>query len=298
MEKQENKDMSIAYQNKDIVSKYFGDRLKGKKLSLFGLTSELKVVDILPTNLPLVKANELRIDNLFKLEDGSLVILDYESTYKKSDFIKYGSYILGVSERYLKENKEPDIHMMVLYTADIEKQDMVFHKSSCDIRVEASFLVGTDSEKWKNEVRECVKNQEFTDEMAMRLVLLPLTYKGDEEKQTAIRESVELARQIPDKDIESFVLSGILAFTDKVINEKTRNHIKEVLSMTQVGKMLKDEGRIEGRIEGRTEERIELRNELAKEMLADGKPDEEILKYSKISKERLAALKKELFQKA
>ena len=83
MEKQENKDMSIAYQNKDIVSKYFGDRLKGKKLSLFGLTSELKVVDILPTNLPLVKANELRIDNLFELEDGSLVILDYESTYKE-----------------------------------------------------------------------------------------------------------------------------------------------------------------------------------------------------------------------
>lgn len=105
---------------------------------------------------------------------------------------------------------------------------------------------------------------------------------------------MELARQIPDKDIESFVLSGILAFTDKVINEKTRNHIKEVLSMTQVGKMLKDEGRIEGR----TEERIELRNELAKEMLADGKPDEEILKYSKISKERLAELKRELFQKA
>ena len=101
MEKQENKDISIAYQNKDIVSKYFGDKLKGKKLSLFGLTSELKVVDILPTNLPLVKANELRIDNLFELEDGSLVILDYESTYKKSDFIKYGSYILGVSERYL-----------------------------------------------------------------------------------------------------------------------------------------------------------------------------------------------------
>ena len=68
--------------------------------------------------------------------------------------------------------------------------------------------------------------------------------------------------------------------------------------MTQVGKMLKDEGRIEGRIEGRTEERIELRNELAKEMLADGKPDEEILKYSKISEDRLAELKRELFQKA
>lgn len=286
MEEQKKKDASIAYQNKDIVSKFFGDRMKGKKLSLFGLASELKIVGILPTNLPVVKANELRIDNLFELEDGSLVILDYESTYKKSDFIKYGSYILGVSERYLRENKEPNIHMMVLYTADIEKQDMVFHKSSCDIRVEASFLIGADSEKWKREVKECIEKQEFTDEMAMRLVLLPLTYKGEEEKQTAIKESVELARQIPDKDVETFVLSGILAFTDKVINEKTRNHIKEVLSMTQVGKMLMDAARMEERIE------------LAKEMLCDGKPDKEIFRYAKISEEKLAALKKELFQKA
>ena len=37
---------------------------------------------------------------------------------------------------------------------------------------------------------------------------------------------------------------------------------------------------------------------IAKEMLRDGKPDEEILKYSKVSKEMLADLKKELFQKA
>ena len=121
-----------------------------------------------------------------------------------------------------------------------------------------------------------------------RIVPLELYSLGSQD--SILRRSVELARQIPDKDIESFVLSGILAFTDKVINEKTRNHIREVLSMTQVGKMLIDEGRME--------ERTELRNELAKEMLADGKPDEEILKYSKISEDRLAELKRELFQKA
>lgn len=41
--------------------------------------------------------------------------------------------------------------MIILYTADIEKQDIVFRKSSCDIRVEASFLVGTDAKKRKGE---------------------------------------------------------------------------------------------------------------------------------------------------
>jgi hypothetical protein len=35
---------------------------------------------VLPTNLPDIKANELRADNVFLLEDDSLLIVDYEST--------------------------------------------------------------------------------------------------------------------------------------------------------------------------------------------------------------------------
>ena len=79
----QDRDKSIAYQNKDIVSKLFGDRMKGKPLSLFGLGSDLKVVDVRPTNIPIVRARELRMDNLFELEDGSVAILDYESTCKE-----------------------------------------------------------------------------------------------------------------------------------------------------------------------------------------------------------------------
>ena len=56
-------------------------------------------------------------------------------------------------------------------------------------------------------------------------------------------------RQISDKGQETFALAGILSFTDKVISEETRQYIKEVVGMTQVGKMLMDEGRQEGRQE-------------------------------------------------
>lgn len=41
------------------------------------------------------------------------------------------------------------------------------------------------------------------------------------------------------------VLAGILTFTDKIINKETRQYIKEALGMTQVGKMLMEEGRQE-----------------------------------------------------
>ena len=236
-----DQETAIAYQNKDIVSKLFGERMKGKPLSLFGLGTDLKVADVKPTNLPIVQARELRMDNLFELEDGSVAVLDYESEYKKSNFTKYGRYIMDVADRYLKEGKEPDIHMMVLYTADIERAETSFSRTACSIQTEASYLVKAPSEEWLKDVKAGIASQSITDEMMMHLVLLPLTYKGEERKQEAIKECVHLARQIPDKGQETFVLAGILTFTDKVINEKTRQYIKEVLGMTQVGKMLMDE---------------------------------------------------------
>ena len=113
----------------------------------------------------------------------------------------------------------------------------------------------------------------------MHLVLLPLTYKGEERKQEAIKECVHLARQIPDKGQETFVLAGILTFTDKVINEKTRQYIKEVLGMTQVGKMLMDEGRQEGRQE---EAKKNARN-----MLKRGDSPEEIAEILEIPVETI-----------
>lgn len=243
-------DTAIAYQNKDIVSKLFGDRMKGKPLSLFGLGSNLKVVDVRPTNIPIVQARELRMDNLFELEDGSVAILDYESAYKKANFTKYGRYIMDVIDRYLREEKEPDIHMMVLYTADIEEAKASMERTACRIQVEASYLAGVPSEEWMEDARKRIEEGNITDEMLMHLVILPLTYKGEEKKQKAIKDCVDLAKQIPDKEQETFVLAGILSFTDKVISEETRQYIKEVLGMTQVGRMLMDEGRQEGRREG------------------------------------------------
>ncbi len=245
-----DKDIAIAYQNKDIVSKLFGNQMKGKPLSLFGLKSDLKVVDVKPTNIPIVQARELRMDNLFELEDGSVAILDYESAYKEANFTKYGRYIMDVIDRYLKEGKRPKIHMMVLYTADVEEAETVLDRTACSIQAEVSYLVGVSSSEWLDNARKKVSENEVTDEVLMHLVLLPLTYKGEKQKQEAIKTCVELAKEIPNKEQENFVLAGILAFTDKIISEETKQYIKEVLGMTQVGKMLMDEGHKEGLKEG------------------------------------------------
>lgn len=261
---------AIAYQNKDIVSKLFGDRMKGKPLSLFRLKSDLKVVDVRPTNIPIVQAKELKMDNLFELEDGSIAILDYESKYKAENFTKYGRYIMEVIDRYLREEKQPDIHMMVLYTADIVGVKTVMECTACRIQAEVSYLAEVSSEEWMEDARKRIEEDAITDETLMHLVLLPLACKGEEAKQEAIKACVDLARRLPDKEQETFVLAGILAFTDKVISEKTKQDIKEVLGMTQVGKMLIDEGRREGKKEGIQEGDLERARKTAIKMLERG----------------------------
>ena len=246
--KNPNSNPDISYQNKDIVSKLFAERMKGKSLSLFGLSTNLKVMDIRPTNIPIVQAKELRMDNLFELEDGSIAILDYESQFKETNFTKYGYYIMNVINRYLNEGKTPDIHMMVLYTADIETAKTILERTACRIKIEAAYLTGTPSEQWLEEIKGSLANQIISDKTLMRLILLPLTYKDEEKKQETIKLCVNLARKIPDKEQETFALAGILAFTDKIISNSTKKYIEEVLGMTQVGQMLMDKGRKEGTI--------------------------------------------------
>ena len=246
--KNPNSNPDISYQNKDIVSKLFGEQMKGKSLSLFGLNTNLKVIDIRPTNIPIVQAKELRMDNLFELEDGSVAILDYESQFKETNFTKYGYYIMNVINRYLNEGKTPDIHMMVLYTADIETAKTTLERTACRIKIEAAYLTGTPSEQWLIEIKESLANQIISDKTLMRLILLPLTYKYEEKKQETIKLCVNLAQKIPDKEQETFALAGILAFTDKIISNSTKKYIEEVLGMTQVGQMLMDKGRKEGTI--------------------------------------------------
>ena len=50
----------ITYQNKDVVSKIFGENLREKSLAVYGVNIP-KITEVLPTNLPVIEANEMQI---------------------------------------------------------------------------------------------------------------------------------------------------------------------------------------------------------------------------------------------
>lgn len=235
----------IAYQNKDITAKLLAEGLIGKSLAVFGLPN-LRIVNSLPTNLPAIESNELRLDELFELDDGSIAIIDYESAYVKANFVKYINYIARVLKRYLiKRQLEQlsEIRMIVIYTADVERAEAVYDLGGFILRMEQAFLIHEDTEQILKQLRDKIgAGILLEEEDLMRLMILPLTVKGAKAKQPLIETAVELAKKISDRSQSLHALAGILTFSDKVIDQNYKSRIKEEMHMTQIGQMLIDEG--------------------------------------------------------
>lgn len=248
MKKQNQK---ITYHNKDVLSKILAENFRDKSLKVYGLDVP-RIKQILPTNLPAIQVNELRLDNLFLLEDDSIAIIDYESSVKRENYLKYLNYVVRVLERYKKDKIPKKLRMIVIYTADVEYTEDTFSAGCLTLKLEQAYLSKIDSKRIHDNIQTKLQaGISLTDEELMELIVLPLTYKGDEKKKLAALNAVNLAKQIPNKDTQTFVLSGILTFADKIIDSGTAKHIMEVLRMNQVAKLFIEEGRKEGEIKGK-----------------------------------------------
>ena len=247
----------IAYQNKDIISKVFTELFGEKSLNVYGLDLP-KVVELLPTNLPTVEAHEQRLDNLLKLEDGSYAIVDYESVYDENDMLVYLSYCVKVLNRYGMNIR---LRIVIIYTADVTRDEVktVYENDGVSMKITPAFLSELDSAEIRQRVTDKIERGEpLTDSELMEFIVLPLTYKGKEKKQEAIREAISLAKRVPDEKTSVFLISGVVVFGDKVIDSETAEKAKEWIRMTKVGRAfeLEKERAVEQAI-ARTKERTE-----------------------------------------
>ena len=304
----------ITYQNKDVISKIFGENLKEKSLAVYGVNIP-KIKEVLPTNLPVIEANEMRLDNLFRLEDGSIALVDYESRYKRKDKIKYLGYIVRTLKREeLLENLEKTIRMIVIYTGDVKKgtTDSRLDTGCLQFTVEEVFLSELNGPEIENQLSERIYSKGFlNEEEQMKFVILPLIYPGKKAKQECIRRCFNLAKEIYSAEMQIFLLSGLLVFTDKVIAQEDSEKIRRWIRMTKVGRLFEEE-KIEAlrKLEEEKNQEIkklkkEMRREvkkqtilqssktIARRMLEDGMPIAEIQKFiTNLSYEEIAALNK------
>jgi hypothetical protein len=225
------------------------------------------------------------------LEDDRILIVDYESTVKPENFIKYLEYVLAVLKMYFhSEKKVYNIIVAVIYTGDIEEAPDRIVLDSLQINIMQVFLSNFITNEIYSDLERKVKAKgKLSDEDVMKFIILPLTEPTADKKQELIEKTISLAKDIVDEQQQIFIVAGILVATDKFINKDYSNIIREWISMTKVARLFE-------------EEKIEYANRLvnnnayslAKEMILDNKDIIEIMKYSKLPKEEIIKIKEEL----
>ena len=297
----QKKKQPITYQNKDVVSKLFAEQMKDRSFSVYGIDLP-KIIEVLPTNLPVVEANEMRIDNLFRLEDDSIVIVDYESRYKDTNKIKYLNYTVRILKKYNLLSKEKQvIRIIVIYTGDVKRGST---KNEIDVgclkfQIEEIFLSDLNAQETEKSLTSKINmNEKLTDEEQMQFVIMPLIHRSIEEKQKCIHRCINLGKKIKDQEMQAFLLAGMLVFTDKVIKKEDSEEIRRWLGMTKIGKIIQEEiqqavYQAEKETKKATEKQTSMN--IARKLLESGVSTRKILScVDGVSKKELKELKKQL----
>lgn len=277
----------IAYQNKDILLKILSEAYKEKSFAAYGIDLP-PIKEVLPTNLPRISVDEKAMDNLFLLEDGTYVIVDYESVYKRKNKVKYLNYIARVMDKYFTDDtKEIQLRLIIIYTGDVEDADPVLETGCITLRTEQAFLSRISGGAEYNRIKAKIDLHEpLTDEDAMRLIILPLTEKGVENKQEMIEKVIDLADQLSDTNQKIFILSGVIVASDKFIDKDYLEMIRRRIDMTKLGQLYEKE-----KIEYGNERSRKTNLENAKKMLDRGLDLLDIMAVTGLSEAEILSLK-------
>lgn len=132
----------ISYQAKDILFKSLSELYENQALEVYGLHDLPKIKQLLPNEYPMVRADEKRSDTLFLLEDGSILMLEYESNSRVvENHLKYLDYAYRILYKYYKEQKQiKHIRIVVIYTSDVTNAKELLHAGDVKVSSKAVLL--------------------------------------------------------------------------------------------------------------------------------------------------------------
>ena len=242
--KTNNNDIFITHNFKDITSKFLAQLFKGDSLRTYGFQVP-KVESLEPTELPSVMVNDFRVDNLFKFEDGTYALVDYECDYNIKDKFKYHNYLVRIASKYYNDtNNVINIRMLVIYSANVkeEKIQNTIDFGAVKLTVESIILKDMDTLGILNDLTNKVENNlPLTDKDKMQLIILPLTCEYEDIRYDVLDKVIDLISKISDDETKNVIISCIIAFTDKYIKKEQLQKLKGMIRMTQIEQMYVDE---------------------------------------------------------
>ena len=235
---------NITYQSNDVLFKILSENYKNIALSVYGLNLP-EIKSMIPNNFPVIKVDEKRSDNIFLLEDGSILLLEYESNTRiEENMLKYIDYILRIITRYFEEEKTiKKIRLVVIYSSDIEEAPEEFNMESLTIRSHNVYMKDYNGDEIENNIRGKInRGTLLSDEDIMHFMLLPFMKRNKEkDKKLIIKDTIELAKEVKDENKQILIIAGLLTASNKYIDEDYAREIRWWLKMTSVDKVYEKE---------------------------------------------------------
>jgi predicted transposase/invertase (TIGR01784 family) len=203
------------------------------------------------TELQSIEINKVFIDYLFYTQEGSYLHFEFQTTHKKDDLARFMYY-----DALLYHKDRKPITTIVIYSADIEEVHSHLDIGAIQYNISPIYMTSYNGDAVLEDIKNKIENnKELTSQDIMKLTFSPIMGGVKHKAQRAI-ESIELVKTLKNEHVRLQSIAMLYAFIEKFGDETTKNKFKEVFAMTEIGRMLLEEG-IEKGIEQGIEQGIE-----------------------------------------
>ncbi|MEW9094127.1 MAG: DUF4351 domain-containing protein [Clostridiaceae bacterium] len=230
----------------DAVLKKAMEFFKDNAVKFFGI--DTKIVAPAETEIKNIDIKTNYTDYLFYTEDGNYLHFEFQTTDKKEDIKRFLYYDASL---FYKEKRK--IRTIVIYSADIEDVETYIDAGTIKYEIEAFYMKNLDGDEKLEYLKNKIEREEtLNGEDIVALSFIPLM-RGKESRSKRTLDSIELAGKMPEGNEKLQCLSLLYALFDKFGDELSKIKFKELVSMTEIGKMLREDGVKEGMKEGKAE---------------------------------------------
>src|SRR5438105_15042187 len=227
----------------DIVLKLIAAALGGDLFARFAVPLP-PIVDALPTELPQLEVRTQHTDQLFRLADDSILHLEFQTTLRPGELVRFAAYNLAVCQQY-----EQPVWTVVLYGAGIRSAPDTWQSGSLTFRVQNILVGQEDGDAVLQRLREkAARGEAFTAADRVDLILSPLM-RQSRPVQDVLREAAPLTQRLP-KEQQEPTVGALLGLAYHYVEEDVVKAILEELSMANPLQELIDERVARGELEG------------------------------------------------
>ena len=222
------------------------DTFAEEGLKFFGI--DKKVKDASSTEIVVLEAKNLHMDYTFLMEDDTYIHFEFQTTNKGMDDLRrFRAY-----ESLLSFQTKKEVITYVVYTNNIKNPSSSLKTGISEYNIKVVSMSNKNGDAIIELIEDKIRNNEnITKQDLVSLTFTPIM-GGKMNKLNKIIKSIKILKRI-DCEYKHDIESMIYAFADKFLEGKDLEKVKEELRMTDLGKMLVNDGIKQGKEEGKAE---------------------------------------------